>query len=173
MLALVWKRRARPRLSVVVPLHNQAPYVARSLDSVLAQPGIDLDGDPPVHPVGGLVDRGEDVTGLLDVPRGQFEDRAVHVGTLGRQLGQLLGVRSTVLQRAGEDRRIGGHPGDVPGVDQLLQVAGDDALPGEVVEPDGDAGVGELLGGCGHGPQSSCSRKSSVGRGARISGRPR
>ena len=39
----MWRRRTRPRLSVVVPLHNQAPYVVRSLDSVLAQPRGDLD----------------------------------------------------------------------------------------------------------------------------------
>lgn len=42
-LRLPWRRAARPRLSVVVPVFNQAPYLVRSLDSVLAQPGVDLE----------------------------------------------------------------------------------------------------------------------------------
>src|SRR5690606_38212127 len=47
----------------------------------------------------------------------------------------------------GEDRGVGGHPGDIAAADQLFEVPRLDAGAREVVEPDADTGLGEL--GCG------------------------
>ena len=77
-----------------------------------------------------------------------------------------LGVVGVPLGQGGlEDRRVGRDPDDAPGVDELLEVAGGEALARQVVEPDGDAVVGEVLqGGAGH-------RDSLPGRGRALAAR--
>ena len=93
---------------------------ARAMSAVAAashtgQPGVDLDGDPPVFPGCLPVHRGKDVTGGADVFGGDREDGGLGAGT---QLGQVtqLGVIPVALrQRRGEDRGVGRHADDVPG----------------------------------------------------------
>ena len=70
------------------------------------------------------------------------------------QLADLLVVALAVGDRAGEDGRVGGDPDDGLLLDQVGQVAGLDPLAGQVVEPDRDAGVGEVLESLGHGGPS-------------------
>ena len=119
---------------------------------VVLQARVDLDGDPAVHPVGGVVDRPQDVAGVADVLGGELEDGLVHVGPGPHQLGDLVGVGLAVGQGVGEDRRVGGDTDHVAGVDQLLQLTAADHLAVEVVQPDGDPGGGQVgeRGAVGH-----------------------
>lgn len=65
-----WPRRRQPRLSVVVPTYDVAPYVERCLRTVLAQPGVELDvvvvddGSSDATPdiVAGLAQRHPEIT---------------------------------------------------------------------------------------------------------------
>ncbi len=107
--------------------------------------GGDLDGDPAVDPVGGVVDRLEDVAGVAYVGGGQREHRLVDVGALGGELAHLVVVPLALGERGGEDRRVGGDAHDVVVPDEVGEVARLDALAGEVVEPDGDSGLRQLL----------------------------
>ena len=124
---------------------------------VVREPGVDLDGDPAVDVAGRLEGGGEQVAGVADVVGGDLPDGVVDVGAAGGELTDLLLVGRAVLERGLEDRRVGGDPDDVLGGDQVLQVAGLQALPGQVVQPEGNPGrgeIGERAGGalrCGHG----------------------
>ena len=102
----------------------------------------------PSTTVGRVVDRLEDVAGVADVLGRQAEHGLVDGLAVGRELAQVGVVAVTLGQRGLEDRRVGGHAHDTLGVDELLEVAGLDALARQVVEPDGDAVVGEGLEGC-------------------------
>jgi hypothetical protein len=53
------------------------------------------------------------------------------------QLVELSLVGRAVLQCGLEDRWVGGDPADVPGVDQVLEVPGVQALTGQIIEPEG------------------------------------
>ena len=111
---------------------------------VVRQPGGDLEGDPAV------------AAGALRRPgasRSQASRTSAAVmvrsasSTLDLADGQrvhlvVVGVRAA--DRRGEDGRVGGHADDGVVVDQRLQVAAADAVAGEVVEPDGDPGAGQL-----------------------------
>src|SRR4029079_6781429 len=83
--------------------------------------------------------------GVADVGGGQGEDDLVDVLVLGRELADLVVVPRALGEGRGEDRRVRGHPDHVVVLGELGEVAGLDALPREVVEPDRDAGLGELL----------------------------
>ena len=107
----------------------------------------DLDGDPAVEAVGAVVDGLEEVRGVSHVGGGGELDRLVDA----RQAAQLLGVGVAVAERGGEDRGVGGDADDRLGLDQLGQVAGGEALAGQVVEPDGHACVAEGLESLIHG----------------------
>ena len=111
---------------------------------VVGQVGLDLDRDPAVgrRAVG---DGREDVAGVADVLGGELEDHLGDVGAVGDQLAHLLVVALAVGDGAGEDRRVRGHADDVLVLDEVGEVAGLDALAGEVVEPDGHPGVGQGL----------------------------
>ena len=69
---------------------------------------------------------------------------------LGGELAHLVVVALAVGQRRGEDRRVGGDADDVVVLDQVGEVAGLDPLAGEVVEPDGDPRLRQLLQVVGH-----------------------
>ena len=91
------------------------------------------------------------------------------------QLADLRVVALTLAERRLEDRRVGRHADDVGVLDEVGEVAGLEALAGQVVEPDGHSRVGELLQAVGHG--SSCVgwcgwRRQSVARDA-VAWRPR
>ena len=95
-----------------------------------------------------VVDRAEDVAGGGHVVGRDLEDRVVDASC--RAAASSATCSSYALpvgERVGEDRRVGGHADDVAVVDELLQAARDDALARQVVEPDADAGGGELGGG--------------------------
>src|SRR5690606_13903409 len=96
---------------------------------------------------------GEEVGGAAHVVGGEHLDDRVDVPALAGEAGDVRVVLGAAGDRGLEDRGVGGHADDVAGLDELLQVAGAHPLPGEVVEPDGHAGVGEGLGAgiLGHG----------------------
>ena len=102
---------------------------------VVGQGRLDLDRDPAV---GALLagERCEDVARVADVLGGELEDDPVDGLALVDELGDLLVVAFAVGDRGGEDRRVGGHADHGLGLDELGQVAGLDALAGQVVEPD-------------------------------------
>jgi hypothetical protein len=112
--------------------------------------GLDLDRDAAVLPVGGVEQRTHDVAGVLDVGGRDVEDRGVDALALVGDLAHLVGVGVALGQCGREDRRVGRHPHDVPGVDELLQLAAGDRLAGQVVEPDRDALLAELGEYVGH-----------------------
>src|SRR5699024_10675163 len=58
--------------------------------------------------------------------------------------GHLLAVGLPLGQGGGEDRRVGGHAQDAT-LDVALQVAVGDHRPVEVVQPDRDTGLGQLV----------------------------
>src|SRR5690606_11039263 len=85
-------------------------------------------------------------------------------GAAAGQLGDLRVVRGVVRvgDGAGEDRRVGRDADHVAGRDQLREVPGGDAGPGQVVQPDADAGGGELGGGGAHAFSLRVSRAAST-----------
>ena len=111
---------------------------------VVRQPGVDLDGHPAVGVPGGLEGRGEQVAGVTHVVGGDLADGVVDVGAAGGELTDLLLVGRAVLERGLEDRRVGGDPDDVLFGDQVLQVAGLQPLPGQIVQPEGNPGGGKV-----------------------------
>jgi hypothetical protein len=120
---------------------------------VLGEPGIDLDGHPAVHAVGGIVGVGEDVAGVPHVVDGHGEDRVGDVGAGVLQLGDLVVVGGALRHRGGEDRRVGGDADDAGAGDQVSEVTAADPVAGQVVEPDRGAGGGQRVdrGGGGRG----------------------
>ena len=109
--------------------------------------GGDLDRDPAVDAVGGVEDRLEHVAGVADVGGGEREDGLVDVGARGGELTDLAVVALAVGEGGGEDRRVGGDPDDVVVLDEVGEVAALEALAGQVVEPDGDSGCGQVAAG--------------------------
>src|SRR4051794_40221678 len=149
-------RLGRRNLDVQVRPVDQPPQV-RGLGGgrvrLVRQAGRDLEGDPAVTG-GPLGDRGEQVTGVADVGCG---DRAQCL--LDAHLAHREGVQPVVVglrsaDRRGEDGGVRGDPDDRVLVDEGLQVASADAVPRQVVQPDGDpcfGQLGQLLVLC-HGP---------------------
>jgi len=113
---------------------------------VVGESGLDLDRDAPVFALRGVVHRTEDVARGSHVRGDDLEHRVVNARTLLRQLRHLVVVRVAGRERVGEDRRVGGDADDVAVVDEALQATRHDAFAREVVEPDADSDVGELLG---------------------------
>ena len=125
----------------------------------VGQARVDLDGDAAVDVAGGLVDAGEQVAGVAYVVGGGLPDGVVDGGASGGQVVELLLVGGAVGEGGLEDRRVGGDPADVPGVDQLLQVAGLQALAGQVVQPQGHpltGQIGQRVGGVLRGGHDRC-----------------
>src|SRR3954453_19075490 len=149
-------RLGRRNFDVQVRPVDQPPQV-RGLGGgrvrLVRQAGRDLEGDPTVTG-GPLGDRGEQVTGVADVGCG---DRAQSL--LDAHLAHCEGVQLVVVglrsaDRRGEDGGVRWDPDDRVLVDEGLQVAGADAVPRQVVQPDGDpcfGQLGQLLVLC-HGP---------------------
>jgi hypothetical protein len=129
----------RPTTSVIAG----RPALVAGIAGVVGQPGVDLDGDPAVPPARRLVHRAQDVRGGADVGGRHHPDGLVDRHPAYRQVVELLLVALPGADRGLEDGRVGGHADDVPGRDELGEVPGGDALAGEIVEPDGDALLGE------------------------------
>ncbi|MPM31910.1 hypothetical protein SDC9_78467 [bioreactor metagenome] len=128
------------------------------------QAGIDLEGDAAVEALGGGVQVGEEVAGGADVVGGGDPDHTLDVLAGGLELGDLVGIVLTSGHRAGEDRRVAGDAADRVLVDQVLQVAGGEPGPGEVVQPDGHPGVGQGLQSFVHGGSFACFRAGQAPR---------
>jgi hypothetical protein len=111
----------------------------------VGQPRVDLDRHPAVETVGRLVDGGHDVTGVAHVVGGHRENGVIDVRARGGELVQLVVVGGPLRHRQLEDRRVRRDADDVADLHQLGEVAGVEPVAGQVVEPDGDSGVGEGL----------------------------
>ena len=90
------------------------------------------------------------VAGVADVVVVSSKITLVDVGALGASSRDLGVVALALGDARGEDRGVGGHPDHRLALHELGEVAGLDALAGEVVEPDGDARVRECLQSVGH-----------------------
>src|SRR6202167_5749343 len=121
----------------VVPVHCRPQQACRlgGRRGVVAQPRVDLDRYAPVEPGCRVVYRRQDVAGGADVVGGHSEYRGIDVGVEGGQAIQLLVVAVAVGQGRGEDRRVGGYPDHVAGVNKRLQAAAGQQLAGQVVQP--------------------------------------
>ena len=75
-----WGGRDLHEHVVAVHCGPQGAGHVRGRGGVAGQPGVDLDGDPPVAAGCLLVDRGEDVTGGADVVGGDGKDRCLGAG---------------------------------------------------------------------------------------------
>jgi len=106
---------------------------------------VDLDGHPPVDAVARLELRGEDVARGAHVVRGHRADGGLDVSTALGELPDLCVVGVPFAKGGLEDRRVCGDTDDALARDEFGEVAGLDAVTGEVVEPHRDARVGELL----------------------------
>jgi len=132
---------------VAVDLLVQVLGLGDRSGSVPGEAGVHLDGDAAVHTLGGGGNRGEEVAGVSDVRRRDFED-GLFDGGAGSGLGRDGGVVVVPGGDGGvEDAGVRGDTHNVLLFDQLLQRAGLQAAAGEVIEPDGNTGVGKLLGG--------------------------
>jgi hypothetical protein len=120
----------------------QRPRLGQGAVGVVRQTGLDLEADAAVDPVGGGVDRREDVARLAHVGRGDGGDRGAGVGPGGDELGHLLVVRVPLGQRRGEDRRVA-RDADDTAVDVALEVPAADEIAGQVVQPHGHTVAGE------------------------------
>ena len=114
---------------------------------VVREPGVDLDRNPAVDPVGVPKDVGEQVTGVPDVVGGHLAHGRVDVGAAGGEFTDLLLVGRAVGEGGLEDRRVGGDPDDVRVHDEVLQVPRLQTLPGLVVEPEGDPAADRSISG--------------------------
>jgi len=125
----------------VRPVHDlpQLDGLFGGLVGVVRQSRVDLDRDSTVDPVGGLPLRRQDIAGVTDVVGGHGADGRVHVGATFREFGHLTVVGVALRESLLEDRRVGRHADDAFRVDQLLQVAGLQTLPRQVIQPDGYA----------------------------------
>src|SRR3954467_14643115 len=136
----------RGDLDVQVRPVDQPPQV-RGLGSggvgVVCQARGDLEGHPAVTG-GHLRDRGEQVTGVADIGRRDRAQRLLDAHPADREGVQLVVVGLRPADRRGEDVRVRGDPDDRVLVHEGLQVAGADAVPREVVQPDGDPCFGQL-----------------------------
>lgn len=113
---------------------------------VVSQARIDFDGHAAVDAVRRLELRSQDVARSTHVVGGHRGDGGVDIGAALCELTDLSVVRRSLGQCRLEDRRVGRDTHDRLRVDEVLQVAGLDAIPREVVEPDGNACSGELFG---------------------------
>lgn len=101
----------------------------------VCQPRVDLDRHPAVDPVGVLPLGDQHVARAAHVVSGDGADGGIHVGAARGQLGDLGVVGVALRQRLLKDRRVGGHPDDALGVDQLLQIARAQPVPRQVIQP--------------------------------------
>ena len=117
---------------------------------VACQAGVNLDGDATVKTVGCLIDGCEYVAGYAYVVAGCGEDCLFNACADCGKFTHLFSVCGTLGERTSEDGGVGGHTDDIVGLDEFGEVAAGQTLTGEVVKPDGDAGVGKLLSGLRH-----------------------
>ena len=128
----------------VRPVHGLPQRLGRGDGGlgVVGQVGLDLDRDPAVG-LGALVARREHVAAVADVLGGELEDHLGDVGAVGDQLAHLVVVPLAVRRsRAAKIVGLVVTPTTCLSLIEVGEVAGLDPLPGEVVEPDGDARVG-------------------------------
>ena len=120
---------------------------------VPGQAGVDLDGDAAVDAFGGGGDRSEEVAAGGHVGRGHFKDGLLGRDALPGKVRELTLVGVGLGDGCFEDGGVGGHADDVLFVDELLQATAGEPFAGEVIQPDGDTGLGQLRCGCcvGHG----------------------
>jgi hypothetical protein len=110
----------------------------------VGEAGVDLDRDPAVAvPASPVVDRAEHVAGFAHVCGHQEPHRLADRGAAQGEVTHLLLVAGARAQRPGEDRGVGGDADDAA-LGQLGQITGPKTLAAEIVEPDGDGGVGEV-----------------------------
>ena len=129
---------------------------------VAREPRVDLERDPPVDAVGGVVDRPEHVGRPADVVGGDHPRRLFDRDLAHREVLDLRFVGVALGQRVGEDRRVRRHPADLEVLDQLGQVAGLEPVPADVVEPDGYPGCRDFLEHVAHVTASFFVCKASV-----------
>ena len=116
------------------------------LRRVVGQQRRDLQGDPAVDAVGGVVDGPEEVGSLSQILDRQFEKELLirlalpYVLADGRVIGLALG--NGVI----EDGGIRGEPGDRQLVDVALERAARQQIAGDVVEPEALTGLAECNG---------------------------
>ena len=118
---------------------------------VVGQARVDLDGDAAVAALRRVVHGAQDVGGGADVGGGHHADRLVDGDAAGGEVGELLLVTLTGADGRLEDRGVRRDAHDVAVLDQFGEVAGLDALAGQVVQPDGNAFAGKGLEGRGGG----------------------
>src|SRR5262249_26979978 len=113
-------------------------------------PRIDLDGDAAVYAAGRVVRRPEHVARPAHVVCRDHAAGLLRTDLAQREVGDLIGVVVGVLERLREDRRVAGHADHVLVVAQLREAAGDEAFPGNVIEPDRNTGGRQLSESIGH-----------------------
>src|SRR5690606_10664422 len=104
-----------------------------------------LDGHDSVPAVGAVVHTAEGVTSALDVARHQLSDDLGGGGAAGRHVPHLFVVVPGADDGLGEDRRVGGDPGDGVLFDAPGQLTAVQHPAGYLIGPGGDAGQTEAV----------------------------
>ena len=124
--------------------HHSARASAIVFSAESGDPRVDLDRDPAVDPVARVVGRPQHVAGVAHVLGRDGAQRLADVDPAHGEVGQLRVVEVAARDRLLEDRRVGGDADQAAVADQVGQVAGLQPVTAEVVEPDGDTGLGQL-----------------------------
>ena len=127
------------------------------------EPRVDLERDPPVDAVGGVVDGPQHVGRPADVIGGDHPRRLFDRDLADRQVLDLRLVGVALGEGVGEDRRVRRHAANLEVLDQAGQVAGVEPVPADVVEPDGYAGCRDFLEHVAHVTASFLVCKASMG----------
>ncbi len=129
----------------------EPPRLGDGLLGVQGQIGRDLQADEAVGPVAGVVDRPQQIGGLLDVGDGEVLEHIDHLRVRCRQeRAQPIVIVAAVADRLFEDRGIGGHALDAVVLDQALQPAALEDLAVDEVQPHRLSGLAQLLQRIGH-----------------------
>mgnify|MGYP007028163110 CR=1 FL=1 len=118
------------------------------LGGLVCEARIDFDGDTAIDVVGGLGDRLEDIAGIAHVGGGELADGGLDIDLA--EFLELCVVRADLAQSRSGDGRVGGDANNVIVLDELFEISRLNAGAGQVIQPDGNAGIGNCLSRCSH-----------------------
>jgi hypothetical protein len=100
----------------------------------VGDPWVDLDRDPAIDGVARVVGGPQDVAGPADIEGGERAQRLTDIDAADGEVVDLRVVGVALLDRVGEDRRVGSDADDAAVADEVGEVAGAQAVTADVVD---------------------------------------